>query len=111
MGSWSVVGGRRRLLSAHRRSAASASSATSATLATSAGAGVAGLRQRWKGGAAGGATSFHYFEQRNYASSREFGDEPHHSWDLEHDALQVCGPGWTLLSCPTFGFGFNRKTG
>ncbi|KAK3286050.1 hypothetical protein CYMTET_6378 [Cymbomonas tetramitiformis] len=37
----------------------------------------------------GGATSFHYFEQHNYGTSREFGKEPHHSWDLEHDALQV----------------------
>jgi hypothetical protein len=48
-------------------------------------------------GVASGVTSFHYFEERNYGNSREFSEEPHHSWDLEHDALQVSGPSLPCL--------------
>ena len=47
-----------------------------------------------------GSTAWHYWQELHtylhtnvYARSREFGDNPHHSWDLEHDMLktmQVC---------------------
>jgi hypothetical protein len=29
----------------------------------------------------------HYWEERNFGSSREFGLEPHHSFDLETDVM------------------------
>lgn len=37
----------------------------------------------------GMAGSWHYFEGRAFAQSREFGNDPHHSFELEHDMLQV----------------------
>jgi len=37
----------------------------------------------------GMAGSWHYFEERAFADSREFGMDPHHSFELEHDMLQV----------------------
>jgi len=40
-------------------------------------------------GQLGETTSWHYWEERNFLSSREFGLEPHHSFDLERDVLQM----------------------
>jgi hypothetical protein len=37
----------------------------------------------------GMAGSWHYFESRDFATSREFGEDPHHSFELEHDMLQI----------------------
>jgi hypothetical protein len=37
----------------------------------------------------GMAGSWHYFESRDFATSREFGVDPHHSFELEHDMLQI----------------------
>jgi len=41
----------------------------------------------------GMAGSWHYFEGRAFAQSREFGNDPHHSFELEHDMLQVLDEG------------------
>lgn len=68
-----------------RRSSTSGGGTPSASSSGSAGGGSLADSANSKGS----ATSFHYFERRNYRDSREFGDQPHHSWDLEHDALQV----------------------
>ncbi|KAK3235957.1 glycosyltransferase 29 protein [Cymbomonas tetramitiformis] len=40
--------------------------------------------------------SWHYFEDRNFADSREFSKDPHHSFILEHDMLQVLDAGGVL---------------
>ena len=37
----------------------------------------------------GETTSWHYWEERNFHASREFGMDPHHSFDLERDVIQV----------------------
>jgi hypothetical protein len=76
-----------------RRSSAAGSSASSSGGSTPSGASSGsggGGSLADSANSRGSATSFHYFERRNYRDSREFGDQPHHSWDLEHDALEVC---------------------
>eukprot|EP00899_Mesostigma_viride_P027742 jgi/Mesvir1/8152/Mv12463-RA.1 len=37
--------------------------------------------------------SWHYFQTRQFQASREFGEAPHHSFDLEGDILQVMDGG------------------
>eukprot|EP00958_Prasinococcus_capsulatus_P011392 scaffold1132_cov377-Prasinococcus_capsulatus_cf.AAC.6 len=37
----------------------------------------------------GFAGAWHYFEERDFADSREFGKDPHHSFDLEGDVIRV----------------------
>jgi hypothetical protein len=39
-----------------------------------------------------GQVNWHYFENRHFRYSREFGRDPHHSFDLEHDSLEVSHP-------------------
>lgn len=41
----------------------------------------------------GAATAWHYFENRHFGNSREFSIDPHHSFKLESDMLQVRGGG------------------
>lgn len=41
------------------------------------------------GAGATSTSSWHYWEQRNFGESREFGLEPHHSFELEHDLAIV----------------------
>ena len=41
------------------------------------------------GAGATSTSSWHYWEQRNFGESREFGLEPHHSFELEHDLAMV----------------------
>eukprot|EP00898_Chlorokybus_atmophyticus_P008466 jgi/Chlat1/8620/Chrsp86S08007 len=33
--------------------------------------------------------AWHYFENAKFRASREFGSDPHHSWELEHHVLQI----------------------
>jgi hypothetical protein len=41
----------------------------------------------------GAATAWHYFENRHFGNSREFSVDPHHSFQLEADMLQVMDEG------------------
>ena len=45
----------------------------------------------------GVATAWHYFENRHFGNSREFSIDPHHSFKLEADILQVMDEGGLLL--------------
>ncbi|KAK3254498.1 hypothetical protein CYMTET_36289 [Cymbomonas tetramitiformis] len=47
-------------------------------------------------GMGGQTTSWHYWEQRNFGSSREFSLDPHHSFDLEGDAMRALDAGKLL---------------
>ena len=40
--------------------------------------------------------AWHYFEPRQFHASREFSADPHHSFDLEHDMLQVLDAGGAM---------------
>lgn len=57
------------------------------------GVGLGGCQGTASGGCVGGS-SWHYWEEdiKELAEkSREFGEEPHHSFELEHDAMQLLG--------------------
>ena len=41
------------------------------------------------GAGATSTSSWHYWERRNFEASREFGLEPHHSFEFEHDIALV----------------------
>eukprot|EP00873_Tetraselmis_striata_P016654 jgi/Tetstr1/436918/TSEL_025691.t1 len=43
-----------------------------------------------------GQVNWHYFENRHFKYSREFGRDPHHSFDLEHDSLELLQAGGIL---------------
>jgi hypothetical protein len=52
------------------------------------------------------SAAWHYWERADYyATSREFGDAPHHSWELERDvmaALDAGLPGFRLAGDARF---------